>query len=320
MSSRLLRLAIIVIPIVVGLIATAWGLNEYYEATVIITPKTPAPYGILAFSSMNFEIHDIIIWMDRTFVKDNLIDLHFVFGMSITSPLDEETSLDEQIFGFQIPYYVELGKVVARERSGLEPEGITIEIIDEEVHTEGDISIIYVKFIPLAGIEQYEFDVRFNWMNAIIKQTFSTYSLSVPISLSENNTFFEYFSNLNYSVHLPKFSGPFTVNIHLPADCEVREAIPPITREIIHSHPTDGGYSPDKFLEWSISIENIPNPAPFPISEVIRVTFESREELARHDRLLFDSGLWLGIGVSNFISGFYGALRYISGMQRRVQR
>jgi len=318
MSSRLLRLAIIVAPIVLGLVITAWGLNEFYEATVIITPKTPPPYGILAFSSMNFEIYDLCIWMDRTFVKDNLIDLHFVFGMLVTSPLDEETSLDEQIFGFQIPYYVELGEVKARGRSELEPGGVTIEIVDEKVHTEGDISIIYVKFIPLTGIKQCEFDVRFNWMNAIIKQTFSTYSLSIPISLSENNTFFEYFSNLNYSVHLPKFSGSFLVNIHLPAYCEVREAIPPITRETIHSHPTDGGYTPDKYLEWSLSIENIPNPEPFPISEVIRVTFENREELARRDRLLFDSGLWLGIGISNLISGLYGALRYISAIQRRV--
>jgi len=47
MSSRLLRLAIIVAPIVLGLVITVWGLNEFYEATVIITPKTPAPYGIL---------------------------------------------------------------------------------------------------------------------------------------------------------------------------------------------------------------------------------------------------------------------------------
>jgi len=131
MSSRLLRLAIIIISIVVGLIVTAWGLNEFYEATVVITPKMPAPYGILAFSSMNFEIYDICIWMD-TFVKDNVISLHFVFGTLVTSPLDEETSLDEQIFGFQIPYHVKLGKVEARGWSELEPEGVTIEIVDEK--------------------------------------------------------------------------------------------------------------------------------------------------------------------------------------------
>lgn len=330
MSSRL-RLAVIISPIVVGLIVTAYGLTEYYSATVIITPKTTAPYGILAFSSIfESKIVNLTISTSELDIKGNNVNFQtFDFRMTTLGGADS----GEQIFGFQIPYQVELESFAG---GGWYEDGngmVEIEVVDTDVYMEEDFSIIYLKFIPLPGEPHYIFGCTFLWTGAIIKQTFSTYRLSIPVSTSPANVFLDYFSNLNYSVRPLQFLGSLRATITLPPNFELREAIPPIIGEVWYAERNqetgEVEFPPAQFLVWELIIEGKqvpPPPSDFSReygefnSEVVRIDFENLEELAKHNRLHFDSGLWVGIGVSNLIAGGYGILRYYSEKPRRMQK
>ena len=312
MPSRLLRLATMVLPILVGVVATTWGLTEYLDATATITPKPPPTYGVLAFSSLNLSVHSIAGWVHTVDVGGDRLDLHLWFRTSVSSPLDQETCSCEHVFGFQAPGQAEISS--ARAWSG----DVEIEILTKRVHVENDTSIVHIGFIPSPGLTELDFDIWFIWTGVLSRLTYWTYSLLIPVATTADNVFTDYFLSRGQPTLIPDFSGRFSLSIHLPEDCEVRGAVPPMTHESVHSLRTDGSYSPIRFYVWDMEFGSVPSPSwGQPMSEVLSVTFESIEGLSRYNRLLFDSGLWIGIGIANIIGGLLEALRYLSGIGRR---
>jgi len=59
------------------------------------------------------------------------------------------------------------------------------------------------------------------------------------------------------------------------------------------------------------------NPIDRPNSRLIRVSIQDTEVSDIHDRLLFDSGLYLGIGLSLIFSGLYEALKVVMELRRK---
>ena len=93
-----------------------FGFKISPEATIVVSPREPAPYGILIFSSLNISIN-AHPWIGlsgtdyESVLTDNTQRVRFELPIEVISPLDEEEQLEEQILGIQIPYHVERLKI-----------------------------------------------------------------------------------------------------------------------------------------------------------------------------------------------------------------
>ena len=303
-----------------GYLLYSHGYTTYREVTETLIPRQPSPLGILTVSSLNCTVHlGMGIWLFDEGLQKNMIEqFHLIFDVMLT----EESSLDEEMFGFQIPYTVELveEKLEAKGMTEFDREGITIEL-DYDVQIVENITLVYFTFLPIPGMTDLKIDVYFQWRGGIFQQTSSTYRLYIPIATTQFHVFTEFFSILTYPVNLPPFTGELGVSIYLPADCRVVESIPPISSTSYGSGVPNGGYFPPfrETIQLSLTIEGYPEPLDGHVmSDLIRLDFESRKALDEHNRSLFGSGLWIGVGISNIIAGVYGAL--LSEMQRRLQK
>ena len=54
----------------------------------------------------------------------------------------------------------------------------------------------------------------------------------------------------------------------------------------------------------------------WPTSDIVRVRFELMGESELQNRLLFESGLYLGLGIGLLISGLHEALKYVMETRR----
>jgi len=308
---RTLKLLAVVFPIAAGLFLTGLGWVRLNEATEPPRSKPLAPYGILVFSSQECEHYSLAIFMDEIDVKGNMVDNHFL-SLLVLKP---QNSLCEETFGFQIPYYVELSKEISVTASDASQSGeVELDVLDKNAIFAGDLtSIIYVKFMVSPESQEYDVDIRFTWLDIVIKTAFSTYDIMVPFSVTTHNIVHEHLSNIN----LLDFSS-IDLSMRLPEDSEFREALPPPDEEVIHSSPESGGFRPARFLTWRPPVELFRRrEAPFPISETIRVRFELREESDLRGRLFFDSGLYMGLGVSLIFGGIHEALKIAEELKRK---
>jgi len=300
------RLALVFLPVILGVTILAIGFDIRQQATDVITPKTPPIYGIMPFSSINFKFEVLhgVFWILN--LNNGTIRILHDFVVSLPHPSDETASLEEQIFGFQFPYRV-FGLRPVTEAKGwseLESDYVPIEIIDQKVHIEGETSIVYLIFTPLPRIRYYDFPMWFYCGDAIIQETFSTFTLYLPIAEAENNIFTDYFSNLNCQVlHLePGEQNAFEIGVYLPPGNRVIEAYPPITRESM--------VSDERMFIWTTSYEFPIEPSHAPASKVLRINFENLAEEERREWLLFESGMLIGIGISEIVTGVYAILRF----------
>jgi len=311
-----LRLAVIIVPVILGSIVFAIGFNMRQQTTDVITSRAPPIYGIMPFSSLNFDFDSLrsIFWILN--VKNGTIKALHDFMVSLPAPLNEDASSGEQIFGFQFPYRVTfiLPLTKAKGWSELESDSVPIEIIDKKVHIEEETSIVYLKFTPLQGIKYYDFEFWFYCRDTILQETFSTYTLYIPIQETEKNVFVEYFTSLDWSVHHldpVEFEHFLETGVWLPQGSQVIDIYPPLTREVI--------VSGERMFTWRTIYDYGIEPHPQSGLKVLRIKFEMREDVERHDRLLYESGLFIGIGISNLIAGCYGILRYLAEKPGRIE-
>ena len=179
-----------------------------------------------------------------------------------------------------------------------------------------DISLIYCTFTPVNGVTNYEFNFGFDWKDAIIQRTISTFSISLPIQVSEANVFEEYFFNRNEVVSPILAFDPdseLRLDLSLPNDCEIREISGVQARgENTWYEPSNGDFILKQQFSFAFQLGQIyPKDTTSPFSQVLRINFESSEELNRHNKTVYYAGMFMGIGISTLISGLYGALRLI---------
>jgi len=291
--TRLLALVVVVFPIGVGLFLTALGAHNLREASVVSIPKWSAPFGFLVFTTFEAEweggqvvMYDIDLDANRA--RGKITADFFVRGIS---------SPDEAVVGFQIPYSVEIPDL-GISGSGDEGKPVPLRITDWQVLAIGNnTSLAYIRFVPSPEATRYS--VRFApiWRDFIVREGFSSFSVTFPVSPRVHDVVRGLFPNA--CVILGMWGSKVNLHLSLPEGFEVRRTSPLPTTEFVW--PEREG----RWFTWDLTL----NPGPFEMQSVT-VSFDVREKMELRNRLFFNSGLYMGLGIGLIISGLHEALKY----------
>jgi hypothetical protein len=143
-------------------------------------------------------------------------------------------------------------------------------------------------------------EIGFRWYDAIAKTGYSTYEILVP------------FSRVN-DVAIDSSSGlvaineetPVMLTIYLPADTQLVDSIPPPEGVVIDWQNSDVGI---KSLVFNADVDfgMTPGWASLPS---FKVAFDVPLAQDKYERLIFDSGLFLGIGIQFLLAGIFDAFK-----------
>jgi hypothetical protein len=212
-----------------------------------------------------------------------------------------------------MPYQVEIqqdieqGKRVNVYAGNNELEVLETETLFSQVNRT---SIFYLKFMTEPENRDYHVTLTFDWKDLVNRQSFALYEMVVPFCSSMFNIAVRYFPDvypLNYTA--------LDLSIELPDDCEIRDTIPlPDKEELISmSNPEKPEVlEPHRYLSWQFPPNRVlEGGEQWPTSDIVRVRFELMGESELQNRLLFESGLYLGLGIGLLISGLHEALKYV---------
>ena len=140
----------------------------------------------------------------------------------------------------------------------------------------------------------------FEWKDVIHREGFSTFTFSLPVALGAGPEIVQPYSqnpNASHVYHAETLG--LTVETAFPLDYEVKQAYPEI-----ESMRTEKG-SDAHSLFWEINAEAGYGKA----IQLVSVNFEDKRLTETRSRLLFDSGLYMGLGVALIFSGIHEAVR-----------
>lgn len=307
-----LRLMVVLFPLVTGVFLTNYGIDKLNEAYIFSKKPWTAPYGFLVFSSMPMREVDAHFWLESVSVKDNAAEVCLSFHFY---RIMDQSVTGEQVIGFQIPYVVQLQSLDI----SVGPEQLPVPISDQETifieeppskpPAEENIrtTIIYLKLTASSEDSEYHGDIFFTWEGLIVRESFSTYALTIPFANSEGTAHKkipESFPN----AYIYAVGMRIVVGLSLPEGSEFRGSITPPNTELV-----EAGLAMRKLL-WSF--ENRPIMGFRATSSNLVVNLELQSEAELRDRLLFDSGLYMGLGVSLIFSGIYEALKTLGEINR----
>jgi hypothetical protein len=134
-----------------------------------------------------------------------------------------------------------------------------------------------------------------------------SYELNIPIQKSLNIAAQDTYPDL---VKMTDQNPPFTLRLMLPSSCQLKTSIPqPLTEEIkwlgLHGESFQG-----KFYTFSQQVSVYDVQFETPELQVFRVVSELSSKKMRYESLVFDSGLFIGIGIPLVITGVYESLKY----------
>jgi hypothetical protein len=219
-------------------------------------------------------------------------------------------ALGEQIGGFQIPYgvtSVNFTVTASFEHGDTE----TVALLDQRaimVEEPAKATILYGRFQVPADTAVCHLSLHFVWEGVFIREGFSSYALIIP------------FANANETVHSKVYeccpnavalfdNVPFMIEIGIPYDSEFKGSFPaPDTQEVITGKPQGNlvWYHNNTATRWAM-----------PSSNQFRVDFEVPSDAELRNRLFFDSGLYMGLGISLVFSGVYEGLKSAEELVRR---
>jgi len=323
--SSFLKTLVIVFPIALGLSLTGLGVFRMIQASEKPVSRPLAPYGILGFSSEKCEYFDLNIGLYYFDLKRNLVRGFFASHLWLPA-FEESNSSHEVVFGLQIPYQVEIQQDSVRGEmvyvSATNPttkERMTVEISEKKTmfSEANQTSIFYVRFMTLPRVGAYDIDVWFNWKDLVNRQSFSLYEIVVPFSSTTHNVAVQYFPQVR-----PLNHTGLNLSIELPEGCEIRDTIPLPDREELSSQTSPskpGVFEPHRYLLWQFPPNRVLLEGQlWPTSDIVRVRFELLGERELQGRLLFDSGLYLGLGVGLIISGIHEAIKYVIEARKKT--
>jgi hypothetical protein len=307
-----LRIAVILFPTVSGVLLTDFGANKLNEAYIV--PFTPRmnPHGFLIFSTMNLpkgstQAH---FWIGDISLEERTAKVHIYYEFGVVPP-----STGEQVIGFQIPYFCDLLNFSI----GSQSEKLEVSKI-ETVHLEDSVkdstekaktTLIYAKFFSSPLIEKYSGDLEFTWEGSIIKEDFSNYIISIPLADSPGDSHekvLEYCPNA--SIYFEDIR--VIIAIQIPEDCEYKGSIIPPIQELAVTSQTQNS------ILWEITNPNIMG---LPGSTYhFTMSLENNVESELRDHLLFDSGLYMGLGVSLVFGGLYEAIKILTDIVKERRK
>ena len=296
------KIVTVYFPLVVGVILTALGALYFIEVSQA-QPAIKLPhYGILPFSSREFGADLITFEVTSISLEGGYVD--FAYDAETYVKEGEETIT----FGLQMPYKVDgaFFKVV-----GLDNDKKEVYYTgDAEVRwmPEKDISIIYYEFQPQSKYPYYRTQISGRWSNPVIKRGYSSFELMVPFSNSDSDALegvkpgmFWIYPNRNNT------SGDLKVSLkaNLPIGSEITESVPQLKGEVIYWTEQNGGHR-SVVLEDQVGFGR---PYGNPVLQSFRIEFEQQSLREQYDRLVFNSGLFLGVGIQFLIAGLYDAIK-----------
>ena len=302
---------VIVLPIVLGAGLTGLGVFRLIQASEKGVSRQLSPYGILAFCSEECDSFDLSMNLYYFDFKGDSVMAFCIINFDLPASAVNGSSF-EVTFGLQIPYQAEIEQDVEQgKRISVAAGENELEVLEAEtLFSQVDrTSIFYFRFMTEPENEYYHVNLTLCWKGLVSRQSFALYEIVVPFCSSINNTVARYFSDihpLNYTA--------LGLSVELPDDCEIRDMIPLPDREELtsmSSPETPEVLVPHRYLSWQFPNNRVLTAGGmWPRSDIARVRFELLGESELQNRLLFDSGLYLGLGIGLLISGLHEALKY----------
>jgi len=293
LSRRTISIMIVYFPLLIGTIFTSLGIAYYLEISRTYAEVAIPEYGVLPFSSTEFMVNTM-----RVEIKEINLDEGYAY-CSTTMSGEVKNVEGEIMFGLQVPYNVQ----EASFKVGGYNDDKTELFYQGEATTQygsGDATILYYVFKPESKNPSFTVEVDFKWLNTISRSGYTEYELLVPMSIGDST----FLGTEKPNVFTIEGDVPVSVMIDLPAGARVVESMPPAVGEIT-SIRESAAYR-YLMLENMVSFGN---PHGYPISESFRVAFNIQSLSERRDTLVFDSGLFLGVGIQFLIAGLYDAIR-----------
>jgi hypothetical protein len=307
---RLLKILVITFPIIVGSVATLYGVILYSNTQIFYPEDRAIPPGILIFSSME---------MSSVNFSMQIVEVNFELGRSdktmlqcdfdVASPLT-----GEQTIGLQFPYIIE-----KLEAYGSDFQVSKIEIIPE-TFSPGDgarqteATIVYLKFEPKPELH-YSIRVLLSWSGFLSHTDYATYKFVVPFARNEaalRNSIDNLLPNAKIRYVTQREGDHVSLMMNAAADIKLVYPTPSSVMGI-------PGYN-NQMLVWDLSY-----PYSISISEelgsmadTVVVYFELGSLAEQRNSYLFGAGIYTGLGVSLIFSGIHEALKYLG--ETRVKK
>jgi hypothetical protein len=309
-----LRFIVIIFPILIGTILTGVGTLKLSEANLVPTEQWKTPYGLLVFSTVPLEstaIHVEII-MARANLEKSLVPTQLELNFDLANNDKFKNAQEEIVIGFQFPFkiadYQEF-EIEQRDVKPLIPIEKEAKIVEDEV---GVTSLFYVRFKTLIGEwQRYHLLLVFDWEGPIRRESFSVFSIALPVTLGleplQIDYPYEQLPNIHYIYYADDLD--MSVGMELPWEFEIKRSYPP-TGTVITEFGSDSlsmFWEPRFSLEKRVSGKHL---------QMIMVEFEVSRLSETRDRLLFDSGLYMGLGVGLLFSGIHEVLK-VTGERRK---
>jgi hypothetical protein len=184
---------------------------------------------------------------------------------------------------------------------------------------EEKISIVYTRFAALQGVVDYSGYMRFASRGFMSKQGFSTYNLVLSISKSRASAHETVFDSCPNACTYYGKDLTLLVAVTVPQGCEVRRTQPsPSGEHVFVPEEHVPGYSSTRLIWYNLpefgSMEYV-----HPASESLTVSIENVSESELRNRLLFDSGLYMGLGVGLIFSGIYEVLKFAPEVSAHIE-
>jgi hypothetical protein len=291
----LVRFTLIYLPIIVGLIFTATGLTYYLDASRTYPSQKLPKYGIINLASQEFSPTDLMrVTIHQISTQENYVE-------TSVSLVLETKEKEVKTFALQVPHqvkntYAKIAYTDAEKSDTFYDYGEA----KVEWKPESEVSIISYEFLPQSGTPWYSVEIGFRWFNVVTRTGFSSYELMVPFSRTNEIA-------VDATSGLRSIGEKATVmlTVYLPANTRLIDSIPQPSEEVIDWQDSDVGFRSLVFVD-EVDFGMTPG---WPNLPSFRVAFEVPELSERYNRLVFDSGLFLGIGIQFLLAGIFDAIK-----------
>jgi hypothetical protein len=329
--SLVLKSAVVLFPLLAGSFLTFLGGERLYEANTVQVKRWTTPFGLLAFSSTSLDLFDptkesirIYINLDMrsayTNVLQGIVDCDVFLEFRLPSYDSQGITEEDIVVGVQFPFRVVNLRNFQLTRMEPSIGQIEMPIKDVNVSTiveENDIvnSVFYLEFIRPQTTEPQDISLHFGfeWEDIIHREGFSTFTFSFPIALGlmGGSPEFAHPYTQNPNAHYVYYAETLglIVVMNFPFDYEVKQTFPEI--EMINS-PT-GSTSRNFFWDVNIPEED----TLFTATQLFSVNFEEKRLSEARNSLMFDSGLYMGLGVSLIFGGIHEAVRVVAELRKK---
>jgi hypothetical protein len=295
LSRRSLQAAMVYFPLVVGIVFTALGAMYSMEVSQAYQAVSLPYYGVLPFASRDFEADELTFEVTSISLDEEYVDCMLEGQVTVQGE-------GETMFGLQVPHRVESAffKVIGLDDEKSQEIYYTGDAVIEWMPEE-DVSVMYYEFKPESKHPMFTVMISFRWFGAVSRTGYTSYELAVPFSNSDSEAALAVRPDAYWLGGEPLVR----LGVDLPVESRVVESIPQPVGESIYWREWAPGHR-SLILEASVRFGM---PQGYPLLQSFRVVFELPGLRERYDRLVFDSGLFLGVGVQFLLAGVYDAVK-----------